>query len=284
MNDLAPVLAGLAALSLIAFVAGVYISSRWRKEYVIASGSVVLAALLLFVWKYHGTWQMARILPISGAIVLGNWIPVGGAFFGGMILGEPETPQWRRCSLASLILLASGYSVGCCFLGLLPSVHHTTSSTSVQQSHASSCGACCAASLLRYHGIEADEEEMLNLCLTSYRGCPALGLYRGLKLKTAGTQWDVEVVTCTADELIRLETPMLLRVGLPSYTYVDDLGHIHEKRRHSEHAVLLMKAPDDRHLEMIDPAVELNACVIWDLAQLKEQWRGEALRLAPRPQ
>lgn len=281
--DLALAFLGLAVFSLIAFALGMRISSRWQKKYAAASATIVLAAFLLFAWKYHGTWQVARVLPFSGVIVLGNLIPVGGAFFAGMILEQQETPRWRRCSLASLILLASGYSVACCFLGQLPKFHQPlTLADREQQSRASSCGACCAALLLQHHGIAATEEELLDLCLTSYRGCPALGLYRGLKLKTAKTSWDVDVVTCNGDELLELEPPLLLRVGLPRVNFMDDRGHRHDKQQRSEHAVLLMRVQDRQHLQIIDPAVELNTCVVWSFAQLEERWRGEALRLTPR--
>jgi len=36
-----------------------------------ALAGTVLAAPLLFVFRYHGTWRMALLLPLSNAIVLG---------------------------------------------------------------------------------------------------------------------------------------------------------------------------------------------------------------------
>jgi len=283
MGDLILATAALMGLSLTALVAGLHVSRRWPERRIIALAVVVLAALLLFVFRYHGTWQIARVLPFSGAIVLGNWIPVGGAFFAGITLGQKNSPGWRRCGLTILILLASGYSVVCCFQGHLPTRHRYASSTAgTQQTRRSSCGACCASVLLQHHGIEASEEELLGLCLTSYRGCPALGLYRGLKLKTAGTEWDVEVVTCAADELLLTEGPLLLRVLLPASSVIEDNGERHTSRRRFEHAVLLMGADDDDHLQVFDPAIPERRRVDWKISDLRQRWPGEALRLVPR--
>jgi hypothetical protein len=280
MQDLALATAVLAALSAIAFLVGLRVSSRWTKGRLIALCILALAALLVFVCRYHGTWQVARVLPISGAIVLGNWIPVGGAFFAGVMLAQKTSPPWRRCSLASLILLASGYSVACCFLGHLPVRHRlATQATVAEQSRRSSCGACCAAMMLQHHGIAATEEELVGLCLTSYRGCPALGLYRGLKLKTAGSPWDVEVVTCTAEELLQARGPLLSRVLLPATSVIDHGGECRTSRRHIEHAVLMVGAQDADHIQIVDPAVGRDCRTTWDINRLRECWTGEALRV-----
>jgi peptidase C39-like protein len=283
MDDLVLATAALIGLSLAAMLLGLHASRRWPERRTVALTVVALAALLLFVSRYHGTWQIARVLPFSGAIVLGNWIPLGGSLFAGITLGQKNSPQWRRCGLASLILIASGYSVVCCFQGRLPSSHRSARSTAFQQqSRRSSCGACCAAAMLQHHGIEASEEEMLSLCLTSYRGCPALGLYRGLKLKTAGTAWDVEVVTCTVDELAQTEGPLLLRVLLPALRLIEGKAQCRTSKRRFEHAVLLLGAEDANHLEVFDPAICDRCRVSWEIGHLRESWPGEALRLVRR--
>lgn len=283
MQDLVLATAALATLAALAFLLGLHVSSRWPKGRVVAVCMLVLAALLVFVCRYHGTWQVARVLPISGVIVLGNWIPLGGAFFAGVMLGQKTSPPWRRCSLASLILLASGYSVACCFLGHLPVRHRLASQASVaQQGRRSSCGACCAAMLLQHHGIAATEEELVRLCLTSHRGCPALGLYRGLKLKTAPESCDVEIVTCTAEELLQTRGPLLLRIRIPTTTSIDDQGRLHQSQSRFEHAVLMVAVQDADHIHIVDPAVGRDCRVAWDIDRLRECWAGEALRIVRR--
>ena len=77
------------------------------------------------------------------------------------------------------------------------------------QSRGASCGPCCAVTLLRHCGIEADEREMSDLCLTTKSGTPSLGLYRGLKLKTNDTPWDVEVVRGDLEQLCESGRPRL---------------------------------------------------------------------------
>ena len=61
------------------------------------------------------------------------------------------------------------------------------------------CSPACAATLLKKYGIAATEQEMAELCLTR-RGTSWQGLYRGLKLKTAGTDWDVAGLPAAPDE------------------------------------------------------------------------------------
>ncbi|MFC1597686.1 hypothetical protein ACFL5Q_07100, partial [Planctomycetota bacterium] len=141
---------------------------------------------------------------------------------------------------------------------------------------------CCAAELLRNHEIDATEEELLSLCLTSYRGCPALGLYRGLKLKTAGTKWDVQVVSCTFDELLRTPPPLLLRTSIPPVRWIGSNGSRKWERRTYKHVVLLMAVDDQEHLTIFDPAMPSHFRKAWRTEDLREQWLGEALRLVPR--
>ncbi len=282
MWDLAIAAAALTALSAAALLAGRYVAARWSRRATCGLSTVVLAALLVFVFRFHGTLHMARLVPFSGAVVLTNWIPLGGAFFAGVTLGQKNSPRWRRRFLASLVLLVSIYSVLGCFQGLLPLKPPAKQPIAVSpQSRPSSCGPCCAALLLQHHGIDATEREMLRLCLTSYRGCPALGLYRGLKLKTAQTDWDVQIVACTVDELMEMTGPLLLRIAIHPLVVMDGT-HTTRERKTYQHAVLLMSVDDQGHVKIIDPAVPEDSRRDWRIERLHEQWLGEAIRLVPR--
>ncbi|TXT34003.1 MAG: hypothetical protein FD138_1754 [Planctomycetota bacterium] len=86
---------------------------------------------------------------------------------------------------------------------------------------------------------------MAELCLTR-RGTNWMGLYRGLKKKTAGTDWDVEVFTGSADELQSLGSPAILSVGLARVDQADlffqtELGW----RPGMRHSVVLLKFVTD---------------------------------------
>ncbi len=283
MGDLILAILGLALASLVTLGGGLRLARATTRRQVNALATVGVAALLWFALRYHGTWQMARLLPVSSAIVLGNWIPIGGAFFAGLTLGEAAIPAWRRRGWAALILMASCYSVACCFLGHVSEREPSTGNARFgQQSWRSSCGASCAAVLLQLHGIEATEDELVSLCLTSHRGTPALGVYRGLKIKTAGTRWNVEVVTCTPDELLAMEGPLLLRDQIPGIHLLDGTENCRWVRRRLEHAVLLLNGRDRDHIRILDPASGINYPVSWTIEDLRERWRGEALRLVLR--
>lgn len=123
----------LLGLSCLAFLAGLRLaaeatpsaistSSRtsgpfsWRRFLAQLLYAVLLATLLLYVFRYHGTWQMARLVPFSGAIILTNWIPPAGAFLAASVLRQRAAPLWRRAGLAILILFVSFYSL---LVGLL---------------------------------------------------------------------------------------------------------------------------------------------------------------------
>lgn len=82
MKDLAPAYVVLLGLTLVALVAGFRVSRRWSRGGLNVATLLAVAGLLLFAFRYHGTWQMARLLPYSSVIVIGNWIPIGGASVG----------------------------------------------------------------------------------------------------------------------------------------------------------------------------------------------------------
>ncbi len=283
MRDLVLASLGLATVSLVALIGGVRLACVATRSRVNAVATVGVALLLWYVLRYHGTWQMARLLPFSSAIVLGNWIPIGGAFFAGLTLGESAIPGWRRLGWAALILIACVYSVACCFLGHVSERELSAGNAHFgQQNWRSSCGASCAAVLLQLHGIEATEGELVKLCLTSHRGTPALGVYRGLKIKTAGSRWDVEIVTCPLDELLAMEGPLLLRDQIPEARLLDGTKDGKRMGRRLEHAVLLLDGRDPDHIRILDPASGIRYPVRWTIEDLRERWRGEALRLVRR--
>jgi hypothetical protein len=276
------------ALLILAFVAGVLFRGAARVARGgsrRASTSLAVAAvvfLLVFGLTMHGKLMVARWLPLSNAIILGNWLPLGAAVLCGVLAGRSSIPGWRRSVLSAGLLAGTWWSVLVNFLpGPLPTGERWTPDGVCLQSSEASCSPAAAATLLRYHGIEASEAEMMRLCLTRAGGSPSLGLYRGLTLKTQDTGWRVEVVRGTADELCRdLSTPVLLRMRLPrepslagrllGWTgLLPDPGH----------AVVLYQATDDGRLIVADPS---SGMYTWWAADFLPRWRGEGLRLVAR--
>jgi hypothetical protein len=258
--------------------------ARWGSPW-LATILAVTASLFMLVFSLtvHGKLVIAQWLPLSNAIILGNWLPLGAGVLCGVLSGQRSIPRWRRATLSLVLTVGGWWSVLVNFLpGPQVSDELWTPEGVCLQSSAASCSPAAAATLLRFHGIEASEAEMMRLCLTRHGGSPSLGLYRGLVLKTRGTAWRVEVVRGTAEELCSdLSTPVLLRMRLPrdpglmsrfaGWTgQVPDQGHA---------AVLFAVTEDGRRLRVGDPSAGIHH---WLAEDFLARWRGEGLRLVAR--
>jgi hypothetical protein len=122
---------------------------------------------------------------------------------------------------------------------------------------------------------------MAELCLTRH-GTNWLGLYRGLKLKTQGTPWTVEVVHCSADEVHRhANRPMIMEVGLEANMPVDAAFRSEFGWKPGVRHSVLLTAYTARGLEIIDPSPQIGR-ERWDEKNLQLLWRGHGLRLVER--
>jgi hypothetical protein len=144
------------------------------------------------------------------------------------------------------------------------------------------CTAACAATLLNAHGIRATEQEMAELCLTR-EGTQWQGLYRGLKLKTARTPWDVEVVLGGLDHLRALDHgPAILAAGVPRGAAV---ARIYTERYGwtpgEWHSVLFFGFRHQGLVAMGDPTPDIGR-ENWTEEDLRVLWRGRGMRLIPR--
>jgi hypothetical protein len=102
--------------------------------------------------------------------------------------------RWQRLVLVLALLGIGVYRFITPLLGSPPPIGPDRWTDGVcRQSCTSSCSAAAAATVLKSHGIAATEREMIDLCLTRRQGTTILGVYRGLRLKTAGTPWHVWV-------------------------------------------------------------------------------------------
>ena len=122
---------------------------------------------------------------------------------------------------------------------------------------------------------------MIPLCLTRRSGTLWWGLYRGLKLKTDGTPWDVRFIRCSLDEVLnRAHGPLILSVRLDDGPGVDpryknDWGWIPGV----QHSVVYFQRKNENSVEMGDPA---NGRELWGVGSLKTLWHGDALEMVPR--
>ena len=238
---------------------------------------ISLVAYIACVWDKT---LLVGLFPFSNLIVLGNWFPLVAAFLGGLAFSQIAMPPWRRSLTAFGLQLAAVVVVLFPFMGDVPRCGHVWSEGICLQTTKQTCSAASAATLLKLHGIETTEQEMADLCLTR-RGTNWMGLYRGLKKKTAGTEWDVEVFTGSADELRGINSPAILSVGLAREAHADrfyqtELGW----RPGMRHSVVLLRFVTDL-VEIGEPTLDAGR-ERWTNDDLRELYLGQGMRLVRR--
>ena len=248
----------------------------------VATGiGVGVAALLLlymaFLWK---SAVLSEYLPFSNVAVLCNWFPLAAAFLAGVTWTHGYGTKLRRVLFGAAVFLTSAWSLCDPLLGHPPFCKNQWDSNGIcRQSSRFTCTPASAATLLRYHGIPAEESEMAELCLTR-DGTTWQGLYRGLTLKTEGHPFRVKVIECEWDDLKKYrQQPLILSVGLdPSEPFPDDYT---ERRWGWEpgirHSVILFEQGDGGVL-IADPTVGLQK---WTSGDLQTLFRGRAVALIP---
>ena len=280
MGDLYLGLLILVVLSAITFGTGRAIGrrvSRQAANRVCCFAVVSLVAYIAFVWDETA---LVRWLPFSNLIVLSNWFPLWASFLGGLASTQSNLPVWRRGFTVVVLQLAAFYVVLSPLSGKAPQCDNLWSEDVCLQTTRSTCSAASAATLLKMHGIHTTEQEMAELCLTR-GGTNWMGLYRGLKKKTAGTAWNVEVFTGSANELRSLNSPAILSVGLARNApadsfYQTELGW----RPGVRHSVVLFGFVTDL-VEIGEPTPDAGR-ERWTNNDLQDVYLGQGMRLVRR--
>jgi hypothetical protein len=284
-GDLIVALLVVFASSVAAFWCGTRIAGNLSSR---ASSCIALATLVLllvFAATAHGKLWLAQVLPFSNVVVLGNWIPLGASFLGGLAGGQRAIPLWRRSALAVILISLGSYTVLDDFLvPPSPSRSYFDKGTCIQTTRVS-CSPCCAVTLLDCCGIESSEGEMMDLCVTSRFGTPMLGLYRGLKLKTRNTDWDVEAFRCSVPRLRQEATwPVILRIRLsnapPAGIPVERRSRWRAPRM--EHTIVVFGFRSDGRVLIGDSSNPKCSSTCWSVDELRKCWGGEGLRLVRR--
>ena len=282
MTDILLGIIAVAVVSAGLFLAGVRLARRasWRLAVSILGLSLcALIAFLLFLWD---NLLLARLLPFSNLIVLGNWQPPIVAFLIGVAYALIPGGVLRKSVLLvpfALLSLHKAYGV---LLGDVPRLNDRWIGDACIQTSDASCSAAAAATLLRAHGIDATESEMAELCLTRETGTTLHGLYRGLKRKTASTSWDVEVFRGHEADLRQHPGPSILTVGLPRTGGVDP--RYHEQWGWApglKHTVVFFGFASGDKVDIADPSVGREQ---WFTRDLRVLWRNDGLRLVHRQQ
>ena len=267
----------LAALSLAAFFFTVRLAARLPPR---ACDGIAALVLILLGFYVRDVWDniiLARWLPFSNLIVVGNGFPLAMAVLAGLAWNRVPPPTIRKLGIVSLLLGASVYAVYFPFLGQVPVCSDTWQDGVCRQTTPATCSAASAATLLRHHGIPATEQEMAELCVTR-RGTSWLGLYRGMKLKTAGTEWDVEVISGDLSEVaVSGSGGAILFLRLTAA--VAERNPVFEANgwiAGTSHAAVLFGIDPRGMFLMGDPSVGLELLPMEDLKQLYE---GRGMRM-----
>lgn len=239
--------------------------------------TVLMCAYVVLVWDSP---LLVRLLPFSGAIILGNWLPLVGGFYSGVCFRATGVPRARRLLLSAALLGLCMYSLASPLLGRSPVCARVEYERVMEfQTTDSTCSAACAASLLRMHQIDATEREMADLCLTR-EGTHWLGLYRGLKLKTEGTGWDVVVENVSGQDLLQRGS----KSGVLSLTFHGRAtNRVFETdfQMQSGHSVVCLGPGDQGRLQVFDPSPDYGF-ESWDWKQLGQVQSAILVRLVPR--
>ena len=237
----------------------------------------VFSFYFLFVWNRP---VLTHWLPHAALIVLANWHAVMASFFTGMYLSSGRIGRNRRLIVGPMTLMLVGYSIVAPVLGNAPTCTPGSSASSlISQTTPYTCSPAAAASLLRLHGISATESKMAELCLTR-QGTHWMGVYRGLKLMTQGTVWEVVAEPFSRKALLSLrESPALLSVDID--TDLIAANYEHGFRSNAGHSVLVLRADGDDEVIVFDPA-PFYGIECWDREVLSWVSEGVILRLVRR--
>lgn len=245
----------------------------------LALGTVL--AILSYLFLFRDSLFLAKLVPFPNLIVLANPVPIAGGFLAGLAWERIPERLWRKFLLVTPLVLITLYSAYGRFPEKPPKCENHWSDGVCIQSSPVSCSAASAATLLKAHGISATESEMASLCFIRDSGTTMQGLYRGLKIKTRNTQWDVQAFTAEIDALRSMNvTPAIVKVGLKRGSRA---GSIYENQwgwtRGVPHTVVLFRFLEDDTVEIGDPSIGREQ---WGYKDLQVLWQGEGLRLVKR--
>lgn len=246
-----------------------------------------LAALVLlgcmfcysrFLWD---DVRLACLLPFSNLVVVGNWFPVAAGILGGLAWTRIPGRWYRKSLSVAALTVVAGYAAVSPLLGTAPVCDDWWDAEhACVQSTQETCSPASAATLLALHGIATNEQEMAELCLTR-EGTSWVGLYRGLKLKTAGTPFDVQVVKCDADDVLAMGQPAILSVGLDATNANVEMRKEWGWIPGVNHTVVFMQTNSNHELVVMDPAPGYGR-EHWSRDNFAMLFRGIAIRLVER--
>lgn len=254
------------------------LSRQWPLRWVDVAGVVLAVALVGYIVCLWDHPCLARWLPYSNLIVLGNALPLFAALLAGLSCRRLRGRPLARNIVVVLLTIVSVGALIRPLLGEAPTCEERWEGDVCLQTTKHTCSAASAATVLRRVGITTTEAEMSRLCLTRI-GTHWMGLYRGLRQKLSPA-WQIEVFDTKSLETLRhvsQNSPAILTVELPR-----DVPAGWEYRQESgwlpgvSHSVVCLGPDGGDHWKIVDPA---NGLEQWSTADLLVLWQGHGLRL-----
>ena len=281
-SDIFVALAIMVLLSLALFFAAYWLSRKLGTviRTVIIAGLIAVA--VLFRVYLFDSIIILKLLPFENTIIYGNLVIPLVAITSGVFLQSKKIPLWRRL-LFSFIILAMAFRPT--YLQLMAEKPETKNIWRLgvcMQTTDSTCGAASAATLLKCHGINASEVEMVEKCLTSNYGSFNHGIYRGLKKKVDGTKFDVVADSCSLEQLqndVVLPAIVVMRLTRSVNKKDPRYSKVWGWHVNVSHVVIIKEFTDDGQVLVMDPA---RGNETWGIQGVKDLWQGGYITLVPR--
>ncbi len=271
--------------SLMAWVAG-----RSLGRHLEQARTPVFAMLVMLTSVYASAWvgriENIAVFSHSSAVLLSNFTPILACFLAGFAWQIPGVPSPRGAvALSSMVLLGGVFLFAPILRPVLMPIELEPQSRwrgdVCLQTHDASCGPAAAATLLRLHGIEADERTMASDCLTSGAGTEPLALYRGLGVQTRHTSLHPRLASRRPEDWSRLDQyPVLAMVTPPAAQTVPPSrsGQLRQLlgRSSEGHAVVVLEQLANGDYLIADPA---SGKRIWDPYLMSHFFSGQAIYL-----
>ncbi len=279
--DLAIGIIAITVLSVLAFAAGRRTSEQLRSMRPMCF-AISLLVTLLFAWALSGKLLWATVFPTGAAIFWSNLMPPLLSFAAGLSSRTPGLTHWHRpATVIALSSLALAYTMTPILRPLLvpakvASVTQWRGDVCLQ-SHPSTCAPAAAVTLLRLAGVESEEWNLAEACLTSCHGTVPLGLFRGLSTATHGVALQPSVASSHPEQWnAGGQLPNIALVRFPHMR-----GHGSLKRllgpRGEGHAIVVLDRLSDGNWLIADPAFG-NAT--WSDQAFRDRFTGDAIYLA----
>jgi len=226
----------------------------------------------IFVWE--SLW-LTKVVPFSNLIIVSNIYPIAALMLAAISLNRLRDETLRGAIPALSLFLSAGWSMLYPLLGSAPQCQENWDDYGIcYQTTDETCTAAAGATLLNYYKISTSEEEMAALCLTR-NGTSWKGLYRGLKLKTAGTDYQVKVETLTPQQLGLAQQPVVIRVGRRNLLNWGKSSGLPEGWNEGEiHSVVCLGRMYG-YFVIADPNPEIGI-EYWTLGELESVWDGHS--------